>query len=83
MHSPGRTLLDFSLLHFVSKAKFSCYSKYLLSSYFCIPVLDVEMDCGSIVAAMPPIVKDNSVLYIYSPTSIFFFCLLDDSHSGT
>ena len=31
-------LLAFDLLCFYSKAKFACYSRYLLTSYFCIPV---------------------------------------------
>ena len=31
-------LLSFALLHFYSKAKFACYSRYLLTSYFCVPV---------------------------------------------
>ena len=36
----GKTLLAFTLLHFglQGQAKFACYSGYLLTSYFCIPV---------------------------------------------
>ena len=35
----GKTLLAFALLqNLYFKAKFSCYSRYLLTSYFCIPV---------------------------------------------
>ena len=34
-----KSLLAFALLILYSKAKFACYSRYLLSSYFCIPVL--------------------------------------------
>ena len=38
VHSPGKTLLAFALLHSVFQAKFACYSRYFLTSYFCIPV---------------------------------------------
>ena len=38
MHSLGTTLLAFDLLCFVFKAKFAFYFRYLLISYFCIPV---------------------------------------------
>ena len=41
VHSLGRTLLAFALLH--SKAKFA-YSRYFLTSYFCIPVPYNEKD---------------------------------------
>ena len=44
MHSLGKTLLAFDLLHFVLQGQFACYSKYLLTSYFCIPVLYNEKD---------------------------------------
>ena len=36
--SLGKTLLAFALLHWYSKAKFTCYSRYFVTSYFCIPV---------------------------------------------
>ena len=36
--SPGRTLLAFSCFILYSKAKFACYSRCFLTSYFCIPV---------------------------------------------
>ena len=38
MHSLGKTLLAFALLCSVFQAKFVCYSRYLLTCYFCIPV---------------------------------------------
>ena len=38
MYSLGRTLLAFALFHSVSKTKFADYSRYFLTSYFCIPV---------------------------------------------
>ena len=38
VHSLEKTLLVFLLLNFVLKAKFACYYRYLLISYFCIPV---------------------------------------------
>ena len=34
----GKTLLTFVLLHFVLQGQTSCYSRYLLTSYFCIPL---------------------------------------------
>ena len=34
----GKTLSAFSLLILYSKAKFACYSRCFLTSYFCIPV---------------------------------------------
>ena len=40
----GKTLLAFSLLHLYSKAKLAFYFRYLLSSYFCIPVPYDEKD---------------------------------------
>ena len=36
VHSFGRIQLIFALLHLFSKAKFACYSRYILTSYFCI-----------------------------------------------
>ena len=44
MSSLGRTLLAFSCFILYFKAKFSCYSRYLLISYFCIPVPYGEKD---------------------------------------
>ena len=44
MHSLGKTLLAFALLHFVVQAKSACYSRYLLTSYFFIPVPYDEND---------------------------------------
>ena len=38
VHSLDRTLLAFALLDSYSKAKFACYSRCFLTSYFCIPV---------------------------------------------
>ena len=39
-----KTLLAFALLHFALKAKLTCYSRYLLTSYFGIPVSYNEKD---------------------------------------
>ena len=44
VHSVGKTLLAFALLHIVPKAKLACYSRYLLTSYFYIPVPYDEKD---------------------------------------
>ena len=41
--------VSLALLHFVPKAKFVCYSRYLLTSYFCISVpydeKDITLEC--------------------------------------
>ena len=39
MCSLGKTLLAFVLLHCVLKVKLTCFSRYLLTSYFCSPIL--------------------------------------------
>ena len=39
-----KTLLAFALLHVYSKAKLACYSRYLLTFYFCITFLCYEKD---------------------------------------
>ena len=44
VHSLGKTLLAFALLHLCSKAKFACYSRCFLTSYFCISVPYNEKD---------------------------------------
>ena len=44
VHSLGKTLLAFALLHFVPQSQISCYSRYLLTSYFCIRVPYDEKD---------------------------------------
>ena len=44
VHFLGKTLLVFTLFILHSKAKFACYSRCLLSSYFCIPVPYIEKD---------------------------------------
>ena len=43
-YSLGKTLLAFALLHLYSTAKLVHYSRYLLTSYFCIPVPYDEKD---------------------------------------
>ena len=42
--SLDKILLAFALLHFVLQPKLACYSGYLLTSYFCIPVPYNEKD---------------------------------------
>ena len=39
MHSLGKTLLAFALLHFVLQGQICLLLRYLLTSYFCIAVL--------------------------------------------
>ena len=38
VHSLGKTLLIFALLHLVLQGKLAYYSRYLLTSYYCILV---------------------------------------------
>ena len=40
----GKTLLALPCLILYSKTKFACYSRYFLTSYFCIPVSYNEKD---------------------------------------
>ena len=44
MSSLGKTLLAFALLLLYSRVKSACYSRYFLTSCFCIPVLYNEKD---------------------------------------
>jgi len=44
VHSLGKTLLAFVLLHFVRQCQTFLYSRYLLTSYFCLPVPYNEKD---------------------------------------
>ena len=44
LHSLSKTLLAFALLHFAFQGKICCYSRYLLTSYFCISVPYDEKD---------------------------------------
>ena len=44
MCSLDNTLLSFALLHLYPKAKLAHYSRYLLTSYLCIPVPYDEKD---------------------------------------
>ena len=44
VHFLGKTLLVFALLHSIFKAKFACYSRCFLTSYFFIPVPYNEKD---------------------------------------
>ena len=44
MHSLGRTLLAFVLLHSILQGQIACYSRYFLTSYFCIPAPYNEKD---------------------------------------
>ena len=41
----GKTLSAFALLHLYSKAKFACYSRLLLTSYFCILIIAPKKEC--------------------------------------
>ena len=42
--SLDKTLLAYALLHFVLRIKLPCYSRYLLTFYFCIPISYDEKD---------------------------------------
>ena len=42
VNSFGRIQLAFALLHLFSKVKLACHSRYILTSYFYIPIPDDE-----------------------------------------
>ena len=52
VHSVGKTLLAFALLHFDSRTKLASYSSYLLTSYFCIPAPYGEKDIFFLVLVL-------------------------------
>ena len=57
MCSHDKTLLAFALLHFVlSKTKLICYSGYLLTSYFCLPIPYNEKEIFFLVLVLECIV---------------------------
>ena len=56
MFALDKTLLAFALLHFVLKAKLACYSRYLLTSYFCIPIPYDEEDIFLLVLVLEGLV---------------------------
>ena len=49
-----------------SKAKLACYSRYLLTSYFCIPVLSDEKDIsfGAGSTRFPELTEKKDILFI-------------------
>ena len=55
MHSLGRILLAFTLLHFKFQGQ-TCYSRYLLTSYFCIPIPYDEKDIFFLVLILEGLV---------------------------
>ena len=52
VHSVGKTLLAFVLLHFDSRTKLASYSSYLLTAYFCIPAPYGEKDIFFLVLVL-------------------------------
>ena len=54
--SLGKTLLAFALLHSVVLGQIFCYSRYLLTFYFCIPVLYDEKDISFLVLILEGLV---------------------------
>ena len=51
VHSLGKTLLSFASFHFLLQGQTCCYSRYLLTSYFCIPVPYDEKDVFFVVSS--------------------------------
>ena len=65
--SPGKTLLAFAMLHFYSKTKPTCYSRYLFTSYFCIPVTTNKASGGDgIPTELLQVLKDDAVKVLHS-----------------
>ena len=52
MRSLGKTLLAFALHHFLLKAKLICNSRYLLTSYFYLPVSHDEKEIFFVVLVL-------------------------------
>ena len=50
--SLGKTRLAFVLFHLYSEAKLACYSRYLLTSSFCIPAPNYEKDIFFLVLVL-------------------------------
>ena len=70
MHFLGKTLLFFPLLHSHSKAKFACYSRCFLTSYFAIPVPYNEKDIFFLVLVLEGLVEQ-----FIEPFSFSFFSI--------
>ena len=56
MHSLGKTLLAFALLHFVLHGQTCLLLQYLLNSYFCSPILYDEKDIFFLVLVLEGLV---------------------------
>ena len=57
-------LLAFALLHFVLLSKFAFYSRYLLTSYFCIPIPYYEKDIFWVLVLEGGVVVVLSLSYV-------------------
>ena len=56
VHSLSKSLLVFALFHFVLQGKTCCYFRYLLTTYFCIPVPYDEKDIFLLVLVLEVLV---------------------------
>ena len=61
----GEPPLAFALLILYSEAKFACYSSYLLTSYFCIPVPYDEKDIFFLVVHLEPDILECEVKWAF------------------
>ena len=62
MDSLSKTLLAFALFILYSKAKLACYSRYLLTSYFCILVPYNEKDIFFLVLLLEVLVGHHRTI---------------------
>ena len=64
VHSLGKTLLAFACFILYSKAKFACYSRYFLTSCFCIPVPYNEKDIFFLVFVLEGLIGLHRTIQI-------------------
>ena len=68
----------FALLHLYSKAKFACYSRYFLTSYFCIPVPYNEKDIFFGVLALKGLVGLHRTIQLQLLQHYWITVILND-----
>ena len=67
------SLLAFVLLHLISKANLVFYSRYLLTSYFCIPILYNEKDTFVCVCVCVCVLVLEVLVGLHRPVQLQLF----------
>ena len=75
VHSLGKTLVSFALLHSVFQGQIACYSRYFLTSYFCIPVLYNEKDIFFGVLVLEVLVGSHWTVQLQKLCTLFLLLL--------